>query len=368
MTRPIRTLLAGAGRIAFSLEKDSLRYHPCTHLGTLLALNRQEMTASKKFDLLAVSEPDHKKQTDFLAWYNLSSTNKPLMRHNTNDAIDELNPDFLIIATSPEAHCEILIHALKKNIPAILIEKPVCISEKQRKKIETIARQSASTVWVNFERRFHPDYIRIRRMVESEYFGTLRSIRGKVLTGTTSDAGGIGEASLLHDAIHWIDLLYWLNFRPQIISAFWTQSENNISINFLNPEQSAFLESAGNRHYFEFSMDLDFKNGRIIAGNNGFQYFESKPSQKYEGFRDLQSSDEIPLAENLYKNPWINLYTEIQNFFSNRSRTEQSIFLSSSPLDQALKGLQPVFQILKTVQKQPYRLKPLHWTARPDRE
>src|SRR5512138_718214 len=61
----VRVALVGLGRIAWMLESDRLRYHPCTHAGSLLAVGGARVVAG--CDL----EPDRRER--FADWMESQS-------------------------------------------------------------------------------------------------------------------------------------------------------------------------------------------------------------------------------------------------------------------------------------------------------
>ena len=61
-------LLLGLGRIGSTLEKDPLRYHPCTHAGVLL-----NSSLSKNFVLMGIYYEKIEKINDFLSDWNFKN-------------------------------------------------------------------------------------------------------------------------------------------------------------------------------------------------------------------------------------------------------------------------------------------------------
>ncbi len=294
----LKTVLIGLGRIGFELEFDSKRYHPCTHAGTMKYLFHQ-------FELIGVCDRNHQKIQKFKEWWEY-----PIFSDtNYTNLLDTLNNiDLLVIATGPDSHLEILTLALKHQIPKILVEKPITYTTKDLEIIRNVAKPDQ--IYVNFERRYHPYYKKVKEMIDKQIFGNLLFIEGKVL------AKSMNRDPLLEDAIHWIDLLLWYIGYPEIIFSEW-EIQNNLELRsyhfFKQNDIRIFLESGGRRNYFEFYIRFDFEKGRIFAGNKGIKIFRNALSKRYQKFYELK---EIPINIS-FENPWVNLYNCIYQGINN---------------------------------------------------
>lgn len=321
--RSVPVALFGLGRIAYLLERDKLRYHPCTHAGSLRALTK----ARSGFNLQQACDINPERLQAFGKWWG-----HPLSLSQESDrAARDCQAKLAIVATSLEAHFPIAKALISSGVPNLLLEKPPAQSATQAETLLKLARQKGTRVWVNFERRYHPNYQFVRRVLETGKYGELRSIRGRVLTGAPSgkDDGG----PLLHDAIHWIDLLLWYAGVPKRIVAHQMKATTAATANgrsigsrkaktsrdasanvahttfatFHYDGFSATLEAGGRRGYFEFQMELDFERGRILIGNEGIRVWKTRPSLRYEKFFELREVKvRVPK-----RNPWLGLYQEI---------------------------------------------------------
>ena len=117
-----KTLLFGLGRIASTLEKDLLRYHPCTHAGVLFS-----RFGKKHFDLTAIYDTDEDAISDFNKQWKLKTDTVK----STLADIKKEKFDLAVIASSSEAHFENAKLAISLGIKNLLIEKPVCMNTKQ---------------------------------------------------------------------------------------------------------------------------------------------------------------------------------------------------------------------------------------------
>lgn len=333
----MKTVIFGLGRIAFLLEKDKKRYHPCTHAGVIL-----HSYLKKYFKLKGIFDPNPERMKAFLKDWNLDS-NKVLIDLET---IKKENFDFAVISSSSNAHYENLTFCIKKKIPYILIEKPIVQNLEEFKKIYKLAKQNRIKIWVNHERRYHPIYQFTKDVLRQCLYGEVKTIRASVLTSSRDPGIGfqkIGGGPLLHDGTHAIDFLDFLFEEiPDVLrSEIFYFPKSNIEKRVIallryKKEQYVFLEVGGERNYFQFEIDIQTTNSRILLSNDGHKFFLSKESSLYSGFRSLE---ETSFPKKLFqKNPWIELYKEIIQNFKNLSTRQTG-------------NLEANFRILKTIDK-----------------
>ncbi|MFN3605495.1 MAG: Gfo/Idh/MocA family protein [Leptonema sp. (in: bacteria)] len=287
----LKTVLIGLGRIGWSLELDSKRYHPCTHAGTLKYL-------SEYFDLIGVCDRNPKKIYDFFNWWNSNLISDTDYK---NLLLKLKKVDFVIVATGVDSHLEILNFLINLKVRLILVEKPISYSTKELKPIFT---KKTNLIYINFERRYHPYYKKVKQIIERKIFGELITIYGRVFSKTRKND------PLLEDGIHLLDLILWYLGIPEILNSYWefANSQEKRSYHILKKDNILiFLESGGSRDYFEFHLTFDFTKGRVEIGNDGCTIYRVSVSKKYERFFELK-----PLKNQLvWENPWINLYTSI---------------------------------------------------------
>ncbi len=342
----MRTCLIGLGRIAWGLERDPLRAKPCTHAGALAHHLKKPGGRRPGFELVGVCDRNAEKISDFLKWWSRNaatgrrqntradsrkkrrdtavavkaSAGKIAATESHRELLAAVRPEFAIIATRTDSHLAIAADAMRAGARGILLEKPIGMNLSEARKLERLARETGTRVWVNFERRYHPAYRLVKRFVDEKRLGALRSIHGQVLTWPLRAGANTASADiagpLLHDAIHWLDLLIWYAGKPDTVSARMLESpavpgvEDTAFLDLGYPEFQARLESGGRRNYFEFTIQLDFEHGRIRSGNEGHFWYRSEPSKRYQNFRDLQAFQPVIPRKN--ENPWLALYDEIR--------------------------------------------------------
>lgn len=341
-----RAILIGLGRIAWSLENDKLRYHPCTHAGTILALRN-------KFQLVAVCDIDPEQIKKFLKWWpepvrafqnpdemfswieseasgKTINTAKRSNRRTGSAGSNTGHIDLAIVATPQDVHTSQALRLMHLGISDVLIEKPPGENNRDIKELQKGMDSTNSRLWINFERRYHSGYRKVQQYIQKESLGSLRTIRGRVYSGASPIHAGSGP--LLHDAVHWLDLLFWYCGLPETMTGRILRDkkglEHSSHLQFHYSNFVASLDTGARNRYFEFEMELDFSRGRIHCGNNGFKIWKTGPSSRYGGFQELKEI-RFPLTGSK-KNPWINMYSQIatsseQRHLYNRTQTVQGL-------------------------------------------
>jgi predicted dehydrogenase len=302
-------LIIGLGRIASTLEEDTLRYHPCTHAGVLL-----KSPLSKHFHVRGAYDTDKKKIDKFLEFWNL---NKKTTITNLDQILRE-KFDLCVIASTSVSHFINTKFAIELGIKHILIEKPICTNNEDLNKLVTLAKKHKTKIWVNHERRYHPLYQYVKNKLQSKEWGIIKTIHASVLTSGLSPGLAYektGGGPLLHDGTHAIDYLdFLLGKRKKVHFANFytpkTQNTESRALALIEYPQSvfAFLEAGGERRYFQFEVDIQTSEYRIVLNNDGHKLYRSEESSLYKGFRSLKAQ-EFPSFKN--SNPWLELYKEI---------------------------------------------------------
>ncbi|MCB1170362.1 MAG: Gfo/Idh/MocA family oxidoreductase, partial [Leptospiraceae bacterium] len=248
-----KVALIGLGRIGWSLEKDPLRYHPCTHAGSLRSLHRMA-------DLVAICDTDPNRIQTFQKWWpgnrktflDFGKMMRELDRAN-------LDIDMAVVATPQDVHTTQAVALLKRNLPDVLIEKPPGENRQQALRIEKAWKGSPSRLWINFERRHHPGYQKVQKLLDSKKLGKVRSVRGRVFSGASPIQPGSGP--LLHDAVHWLDLLFWFFGQPDSMKGILRRDDKKLEqsshLLFQYSDFVATLETGARSRYFEFEMEID---------------------------------------------------------------------------------------------------------------
>lgn len=124
--RPLRALLVGAGRRAKALAKET--------------------AAVADLEIAAVASPSGPAGAVF--------ARLPAFR-DVRAAIAAQRPDVLLIAAATAAHAELVALAVEYDLPA-LIEKPLCASEDEARRLAALARDTSAPLMPAHQLRFLP--------------------------------------------------------------------------------------------------------------------------------------------------------------------------------------------------------------------
>ena len=150
---------------------------------------------------------------------------------------------------------------------------------------------------INHERRWDTRYQKALKLIQSGKIGEPRTIIGNALSSKPGklplkDYGG---GALFHDGTHLIDLFLYY-FGP----ADWTigNVKKPYGKNFIEETACAmimfkggemgFVEGGGARKYFNFELDIQGSEGRILIGNADQQLFVTRKSKRFSNFQELE--------------------------------------------------------------------------------
>ncbi|MFN8475732.1 MAG: Gfo/Idh/MocA family oxidoreductase [Anaerolineae bacterium] len=183
MPGALRVVLAGCGRISQ------------TWLRTVETLPDLEIVG-----LLDVLEANAQHRA---AQFGLSDV---LVGTDLDAVLDATEPDILFNCTSPEAHVDVSLTALRHGCH-ILSEKPLAVSLEGARRLTDEAVHSGKILAVTQNRRYHPMVRRLRALLQSGVLGPLTTVESGHYMG--NHFGGFRESMrhplLLDMAIHTFD-------------------------------------------------------------------------------------------------------------------------------------------------------------------
>jgi predicted dehydrogenase len=286
MARKIRCAVIGTGRIGSSLETDRLREKPASHAG---AISRGPDTA-----LVAGADPDADNLAVFGRQWRLPPS---ALFSDPGEMLDAVKPDIAHIAADTESHVPLLLLALERKVPVIVLEKPVGATLAEARgalaAVELTEKAGTSRVVVNHERRFAADYRRAREYIRSGTLGKLLSAQGILHMGLTKPPAQV----LWHDGTHLVDALSFLIGPWDVTGSIGDvrSGTGNFLVLGKGPESvSVVIDASPGRDHLAFELDLGFCSGRIRVGNGIWEVWRSEPSRYYESFRSLTLTEGKP--------------------------------------------------------------------------
>lgn len=235
----------------------------------------------KNFNLIACADPKINSVK-----YNFANENI-LLTKNWKDLIGLKNLDAVIICTTHQMHSKILKTAIKKRLH-VFVEKPAGVSTNETMKINnTLKNSKFLAVRVGFNHRYHPSFIKAKKMIEKNYIGKLMYIRAVYGHGGRLNYNNewrfnkklSGGGELIDKGSHLIDLSrFFLGnieaHKSLLTTSFWKMSlEDNCFLILKNKKNNiAFLHASCTEWKNKFIFEIFGKKGKIEINGLGRSY------------------------------------------------------------------------------------------------
>lgn len=294
-----RAGIIGCGRIGSLLEKDVLRGKPCTHAGAY--------SQHKDVEMVAACDIDRERLKEFGRQWGVEA-----LYEDYKAMLEKEKLDIVSIATWTHLHCQMVVDAARSDVKGIYCEKPIAINLNEANLMLDACHKKRAKLVINHERRWDPYYLKAKELIEKGDIGELRTIVGNALSGRPEKLRTevYGGGPLFHDGTHLTDLL-----RLYAGEASWVigHEERDNGKRFI--EDTAFglihfkngihasIEGGGKRRYFNFELDIQGSEGRIMIGNGVRELYRAKQSKRFSGFEELERVD-FPPPKRL-ENPYV---------------------------------------------------------------
>jgi predicted dehydrogenase len=241
----------------------------------------------RRVEVLGGCDSDPDRREKFKRRWNIEFTDG-----NPDRVLEIVKPDLVSICTWTDSH-HLLVHKALEHpsVKAIICEKPLALDSRKAAAMVKACGRKGVHLLTNHERRFEDRYMAIRQWIKEGRIGKLRTIVGHVLTTVPlrQKSFDINKSSLLHDGTHLIDIIHFLAGPTREVSGNIASAcqESVTATMTLDSGVRVFLEAGGLRNYFDFELDLQGSEGRILISNKELRYFSSQKSRLYTGFRDL---------------------------------------------------------------------------------
>jgi len=268
-----RTLVVGLGSIGMKYDLQFNNHRVTTHT--------KSTSTHKNFTLIGAVDLDEEKRSIFKKIYNC-----PVFS-NVTDAVEELRPDIVIVATPTSTHFDIIKQIISnpnKMLKAILCEKPVTDFSEKTKEILNCCRERNIKLFVNFTRRGDPSVKYIKQSIISEKFKL-------PFKGSCWYSKG-----LMHNGVHFLVLMSFFFGQISNIHII-TESKGtkdydyqpDIKVQFKKGVIYFFAVDEKNFSYYDFK--ILFKNGELTYDNKAEVHWRDVINHnKLEDYRTLNSS------------------------------------------------------------------------------
>ncbi len=305
----IKTALIGCGRIGFLLEKDPLRYKPCTHYGGACAAG---LSVSHCCDI----------NQERLDLFGSEARIPPANRFRDYRALlQSARPELVIVATWTGSHDAVSVEAARCGARVIVLEKPMAPDLARCRMIIRECADRGAAIIINHERRYDNRYRKVKEFLGRGKIGVIKTVHASILTsGESPSSHEEGGGPLLHDGTHLVDMIrYLFGEITEVEGVFYregrTRGYEDRALAWLTTEQrvEVFLEAGGSRNYFVFELEISGTEGKIVIGNGYEKLFMGRRSRLYTGFRDVE---EVPFPSYKKNNCFLDLYLEAKRALS----------------------------------------------------
>ncbi len=282
--KPLKAGLIGCGRIGSLLENDPLRGKPCTHAGAFNALPSVRLTAGCDID------PGRLRR--FGAQWGVSR-----LYTDYREMLEAENLDLVSIAAWTHLHCEMALACARAGVRGVLCEKPIALNLNEARRMVQTFRKRGIPLVINHERRWDPYYRLAKRLIDRGRIGEVRTLIGNALSGPPGKApvSRYGGGPLFHDGTHLTDLLLffggpvaWVSGQERRPGGRRYVEETACALLQFQNGAVGFIEGGGARRYFNFELDIQGSEGRLLIGNGGQALFLTRRSRRFTGFQELE--------------------------------------------------------------------------------
>lgn len=208
------------------------------------------------------------------------------------------NIDVAVISTPTNTHFKYLQQFLQVNVPVIVCEKPVTDNMDDLKVLQELKNSSTSKVLVNYFRRFHPAYHKLKSVI-GEISEKLTNIQITYQRGFSNNAS------------HALDLLYFFfgenDLKDTSISDFaFDEFKNDPTVTLTTSFGPVSVVFHGLQHvkhsFFELKFFFETKVIAIEKNGQSIRLFSASQNRDFSFYLPLQlvpsAFDEINATEN----------------------------------------------------------------------
>ena len=276
--------LIGCGRIGTLLEKDKLRGKPCSHAGGFNAIPNAKIAAG--------CDINRSRLKAFGMHWDVNR-----LYEDYQEMLRQEKLDVVCVATWTNLHAPMVMDVARSGVKAIFCEKPIALNPYDGRQMVHFCKKRNVPLIINHERRWDSYYQKAHQIIKTGKIGEIRTIIGNALSSkpdkepTQSHGGG----ALFHDGTHLTDLLLYFGGPVEWVSGYEVRpygkkyiEETACGMIGFKSGALGFIEGGGARKYFNFELDIQGSEGRLLIGNDGRELYLAKKSKRFSGFQELE--------------------------------------------------------------------------------
>lgn len=110
--------------------------------------------------------------------------------------LEKEHPDIVVIATPPHTHLALVRLCIQEGVRAVICEKPLALTIAEAEAIIHIVKKSGIIFVLNYQRRFAPLFVRVRRDIISGALGKIQQVTCYYSNGLYNNGGHAIDALL----------------------------------------------------------------------------------------------------------------------------------------------------------------------------
>ena len=271
-------IIIGLGNIGMAYDLDSKK----------ILTHAKSFEKSKNFKLIGGVDFKKKLRISFEENYKCKTFKK------IKDAMNELNPDRVVISTSSSEHFKNIKEVFKYRTPKVIVcEKPLALNLRDSEKIVEICKRNSSFLYVNYFRRVEPGFLKIFSLLKNNKIKT-------PFQGCCFYSKGI-----YNTASHFINILEFYFGRVKkidIIKRNKTLSDPYPDFKLQFKDGDIIFISNKNKTLFLNNIDLIMNNGKLTFENGGSKILWKpiKKDNRFIGYKILET--DFKVIKNDYDN------------------------------------------------------------------
>lgn len=258
MTNPIKLAIVGLGRAGWGMHCKELE-------------GKEE-----QYSIMAAYDPITERMTRMHNGY------EGLRTYNSyEELLDDPEIELVDIASRTIVHEEQAIQALRKG-KSVFLEKPIALSYEGALRIKEAAEQSAGRLFIRHNRRFDPDFVHVRELVESGVLGDVFKIKlrrhGYSRRDDWQTIKEHGGGQLLNWGPHIID--HGLRLLGSPVVHMWSDLKRIAAVGDAEDHVNIMLRGDNGR-----VADLEISGGMAVEDSPLYQVFGTKGALMVRGGR-----------------------------------------------------------------------------------
>ena len=280
--KKLKCAVIGCGRIGCGFDDNQSNLIK-THAGSYFK--------NSQTNLVALCDIDKKKIEKYAKKYKISKTYT-----STSELFKNEKLDCVSICTLVSTHLKIVEEAANSGVKGIFLEKPISDSINDAKKIIEICKRNKIKLQIDHQRRFHPIYLKIKKVLDEKKIGEIQFIN--VYYG----------AGIANTGSHMFDLLRMLFGEIKYVKSQYSKNKSqnkndpnlDMTIEFFN-SITCQINSLDYTNYAIFNMEIYGMKGVLkidLIKNEGKLL---KISNKSNVYKILEK--EIIIAAKIFETP-----------------------------------------------------------------